>query len=200
MIAAILSIIMAIVSYFTAKKKTGASDTQAALVAAAAGAGTYYVATETEWGKSAVASLESGLGIDKKTEVVTKGDPVVKEVVYTAADGTIAKDVITTQTNSDGSVTTTTNKADGTTTTTVTGGQFGTGEVRVTKDSSGNTVYVPVTKDGTPKSTSVLDVLKDWGATGTATVIGTTGAVTNPNLTKYLPWAAGALVLILLVR
>lgn len=62
MIQLIIALIMALISYFTAKKKGNASDTQAALAAAAAGIGTYYVATETEWGKSAVSSLSSAIG------------------------------------------------------------------------------------------------------------------------------------------
>lgn len=62
MVELIIALIMALISYFTAKKKGNASDTQAALAAAAAGIGTYYVATETEWGKSAVSSLSSAIG------------------------------------------------------------------------------------------------------------------------------------------
>lgn len=59
MSAIIIAIIMALISYFTAKK-SGATDGQAALLGAAAGAGSYYVATETEWGKGVIASVDEG--------------------------------------------------------------------------------------------------------------------------------------------
>lgn len=55
MTAIIASIILALISYFTSKK-SGASSAKAAMVGAAAGLGTYYVATETEWGKSLFAT------------------------------------------------------------------------------------------------------------------------------------------------
>lgn len=43
------------------------------------------------------------------------------------------------------------------------------------------------------------DVLKSWGAAGTAGVIATTTAVTNDNWEKYLPWlAVGGLAFILM--
>lgn len=58
MAAAIIALITAIVGYF-ASKKAGASDSQAALVGAAAGVGTYYVGTNTEWGKNAVSKITS---------------------------------------------------------------------------------------------------------------------------------------------
>lgn len=54
----IITLIMMLLSYFTAKK-TGADDTEAALVAAGAGLGTYYVGTQTEWGKDLVATLDN---------------------------------------------------------------------------------------------------------------------------------------------
>lgn len=42
------------------------------------------------------------------------------------------------------------------------------------------------------------DVLKSWGATGTAAVIGTTAVASDSNLKKYLPWLliAGAFILL----
>lgn len=55
MTAIIASIILALISYFTSKK-SGASSAQAAMAGVAAGVGTYYVATETEWGKSMFAT------------------------------------------------------------------------------------------------------------------------------------------------
>lgn len=63
MVEAIIAIIMAIVSFF-ASKKSGASDGEAAVIAAGAGLGTYYVATETEWGKGAVSSIKGWIGLD----------------------------------------------------------------------------------------------------------------------------------------
>lgn len=62
MVAAILAIITAIISYF-GSKKAGASDGQAALVAAGAGAGAYYVATDTEWGKGVVSQISEWVGL-----------------------------------------------------------------------------------------------------------------------------------------
>lgn len=51
MVELIISVVLALISYFTAKK-SGAKDAQAAAVGAAAGLGSYYVATQTDWGKS----------------------------------------------------------------------------------------------------------------------------------------------------
>lgn len=47
--------------------------------------------------------------------------------------------------------------------------------------------------------TGAFDVLKSWGATGTATVLGTAAIATSPGLQKYLPLAliAGAAFLVL---
>lgn len=74
MVAAIAAIIVALISYFSAKK-SGASDGQAALVAAGAGAGTYYVATQTEWGKGVIDNIESWVGLkDEDGNVLTNGD------------------------------------------------------------------------------------------------------------------------------
>lgn len=138
MVQLIIALLMALISYFTAKKKGNASDTQAALAAAAAGVGTYYVATETEWGKSAVASLSDAIG-------------------YTPSS-----------TNS-----TTATTADG------------------------KPVAIPNTS-GTA-STNSWDVLKAWGPTGTAAVVGTTALGVSGSSRKYLPWIAiGAVALLVL--
>lgn len=59
MTSLIISLIVALISYFTAKKK-GASDTAAALAGIGAGAGAYYVTTQTEWGKDVVGSIDKG--------------------------------------------------------------------------------------------------------------------------------------------
>lgn len=87
MTAAIISIILALVSYFGAKK-SGASDGTAATIAAGVGVGSYYVATETEWGKGLIDSVEEWVGVkdpegnavlnaDGTAAVVPKGATVV---------------------------------------------------------------------------------------------------------------------------
>lgn len=60
----IISIIIALIGFFVSKK-SGASTTEAALIGAGAGLGTYYVGTQTEWGQDLVASIDA------------KWDPVV---------------------------------------------------------------------------------------------------------------------------
>lgn len=52
-----LSILMALLTFF-GSKKSGASNTQAAIAAGLVGAGTYYVSHETDWGKSNLGSLD----------------------------------------------------------------------------------------------------------------------------------------------
>lgn len=92
MIELIIALIMALISYFTAKKKGNANDTQAALAAAAAGVGTYYVATETEWGKSAVSSLSDAIGYtptsENSTTTTTAGGEVVSVPKTSGTTGT----------------------------------------------------------------------------------------------------------------
>lgn len=77
MTEAIIAIVMAIISFFSSKK-AGASDGEAALVAAGVGAGTYYVSTETEWGRGVIDSIESWVGVsdDKGPLVNNDGEPV----------------------------------------------------------------------------------------------------------------------------
>lgn len=43
--------------------------------------------------------------------------------------------------------------------------------------------------------TTTGDVLKSWGGTGTAAVIGTTTLATSSSASKYLPWIIGGVVL-----
>jgi len=43
--------------------------------------------------------------------------------------------------------------------------------------------------------TNAFDVLKGWGATGTAAVIGTTAVATSSSLQKYIPWIIGGVIL-----
>lgn len=52
-----ISIIIALITAFIAKKK-GASTAEAALAGAAVGAGTYYVTTETDWGKALIGNVD----------------------------------------------------------------------------------------------------------------------------------------------
>lgn len=52
-----ISIIIGLIASFLAKKK-GASTAEAALIGAAAGAGTYYVTTETDWGKALIGNTD----------------------------------------------------------------------------------------------------------------------------------------------
>lgn len=49
---------MMLISYFTSKK-AGASDSTAAMIAAGAGAGTYYATTQTTWGQDLVSTLDT---------------------------------------------------------------------------------------------------------------------------------------------
>lgn len=97
MVAAILALIMALVSFF-GSKKAGASDGQAAAIAAAAGAGSYYVATETEWGQSIVGNISGWLGLkDPKGNVLLNADGSEVKAPKGATpvlnpDGTVARD------------------------------------------------------------------------------------------------------------
>lgn len=43
-------------------------------------------------------------------------------------------------------------------------------------------------------------VLSSWGATGTATVVGTTAIATSSKKKKYLPWALGGLALVFIMK
>lgn len=96
-IEVIIALIMALVSFF-GSKKAGASDGEAAAIAGAAGLGTYYVSTETEWGKSMVDDIESWIGVtDSEGAPVLNGDgqpatvPEGAEVIRNE-DGSVAKD------------------------------------------------------------------------------------------------------------
>lgn len=128
MVAAIIALITTLVSFF-ASKKSGASDGEAALIAAGVGAGTYYVGTQTEWGKGIIDDIENWVGVKDGT-----GKPVLNN------DGSEVKmpkgATIVTDEN---------------------------GVPR--KDPQGNVMWELVSSTG--------EVLKSWGPTGTATVIGT---------------------------
>lgn len=142
-----LSIIMALLAFFTSKKN-GASSTKAALVAGLAGAGSYYVTHETDWGRANLGSLD---GVASSSAGL--GSPVAK-------DGAAVKD-----------------------------------------PSTGRDLVSATDRSGASKAdgTGVFDVLKSWGATGTATVLGTAAVATKPGLQKYVPWiiAAGVALLVL---
>lgn len=120
------SLIIALLSFFMSKK-SGASDTKAMLTAGLAGAGSYYIATETEWGQENLNWFEDS----------TKKPTTSTTAVVDSAGNPV-------------------------------------------KDSNGNVIYKMI--DGT------ADVLKSWGGTGTAAVVGTTALATNSSLQKYLPW------------
>lgn len=134
-----LTIILALVSFFMSKK-SGASNTKAALTAGLVGAGSYYVTHETDWGKANLGQFDG---------VVIDGDEVVKD-----KDG------------------------------------------NVVKDTAGN----PIKTGAGTAGTSLMDVLKGWGATGTAAVIGTTAAAGGGLFSsKNLPWLIGGAAVLLLV-
>lgn len=155
MSAIIAAVIIALISYFTSKK-AGASSAQAGAIAAGAGLGSYYVATQTDWGKSFFSDADA-----KMVPLMNEGQPVL--------------------------------------------------------DSKGNKVMVPegstVSKNGnnltvtSPSGsvwTSALDaaggVLKSWGGTGTAAVIGAGALASSSSLQKYIPWALGAVALLMVLR
>lgn len=138
-----LSIIMFLVSFFTTKKKTNGNTAAALAAGALAGAGTYYVTHETEWGKENLGFLDG---------VITTPDP-----------GTSGP------------------------------------SVTVPADTSGGT-KVPTVNAGTGGFWGgMTDVLKDWGPTGVAGVIGTTGLVASGN-SKWLVYGGIALIAIMLLK
>lgn len=132
------SLIIALLSFFITKK-SGSSDTSAMVTAGLAGAGSYYVATETEWGQENLSWFEDSTEsptTSATAELDSEGNPV--------------------------------------------------------KDSNGNVVYKMI--DGT------ADVLKSWGGTGTAAVVGTTALAANSSLQKYLPWVLLGLGVYMVVK
>lgn len=153
-----VAIITALLSYLAAKK-SGASTGTAAAVAAAAGAGAYYVATETDWGKSFFDDNTGGPAwvLAKDANGNTVKDAQGRDV-YVPEGETVTTD------------------ADG--------------KVKVSADGSWFTKTLA----------STTDLLKSWGAAGTATVIGTTALATDSSLSKYLPWALGIGAVLLLTR
>lgn len=89
-----LTILMSLLSFFVSKRN-GASNTQALLTAGLAGAGTYYVTHETDWGKTNLGAFD-GVIASGTTPLKTEGGvAVTKENGTTAAtsgiDSTIGK-------------------------------------------------------------------------------------------------------------
>lgn len=68
-----LSIIIAIISFLTAKKN-GASDASAAAIGALAGGASYYVTHETEWGTANLGSFDGVVQPVGPSQTVTKTD------------------------------------------------------------------------------------------------------------------------------
>lgn len=135
-----ISIITALLSFFLSKR-SGASNTKAALVAGLAGTGAYYVTHNTDWGRANLGDLD-GVPQDGGTVSDVDGSPAVDE-----------------------------NRK-------------------------------PIVTGGNSNGTSFWDVLRGWGATGTAAVIGTTGAAAGTGVfsNKYVPWILGGVALVLLMR
>lgn len=98
MTAAILAVVAALISYF-GSKKAGADDATAAAIGLAAGAGTYYVSTQTDWGKSLVSDIDGAwtnlVGKDGEPVVDSDGNVVTAPSGATPVynqDGSLAKD------------------------------------------------------------------------------------------------------------
>lgn len=175
------SLIMALIS-FLISKKSGKSTTQSAAIAAAAGLGTYYVATNTEWGKSTFGAFNDAIAgvtgtgyVDSSGKTVTGNiTPVVDangNPVYNAQGNPI----------------------------------FQQAGALVTLDANGK----PVTNaDGSITNaliTGTAGVLKSWGATGTAAVIGTAAVASSSGgmsefLSKNAAWIGLGLVALLVIR
>lgn len=131
----LIPVILALISYFTAKKG-GASTAQAAGVAAAAGIGSYYVATETDWGKSVVAKLDGAwLKLTNQNGSDVIGDD--GKPVYAPEGAVVVRDAAG----------------------------------NLVKDANGNWF--------SSATGTIGDVLKDWGASGTALVVGTGAAASG---------------------
>lgn len=149
-----VSIIMALISFFLTKNKTG-STSKALAAGAIAGIGTYYVTHETDWGKANLGDLD---GVATSVPLVDKNGTAVLDPQGNAIKlpaGTTVK-----------------YNADGT----------------VAKNAGGFPLIV----------TTTADVLKSWGGTGTAAVIGTATVAGSDTLRKYLPWVliGGAFLLL----
>lgn len=80
-------------------------------------------------------------------------------------------------------------------------GDADTTETKPVLDADGKPVQNP---DGSGVLTTAVkgatDVLKSWGGTGTAAVIGTTAVASSSSLQKYIPWAIAAAVAIMVLK
>lgn len=81
-----LSIIMALLSFFTAKRG-GASNTKAALAAGLVGAGTYYVTHETDWGKANLGQFDGVITPGDVPVLDSNGQPVTDSQGNTLTTG-----------------------------------------------------------------------------------------------------------------
>lgn len=133
-------LLISLLTYLLSPRDTKAQQRQALLNGALAGAGSYYIGTQTDWGRDIVADIDGAVFGNSSGKKVNP-------------DGTIV-------------------------------------------DATGKIINVP----GAGDSTNGWDVLKTWGATGTATVIGTTALATSGTLQKYLPWAIFAFAVYALAR
>lgn len=169
MIEIILSLISALISYLGAKA-AGAKDSTALGVAAAAGLGTYYVATETDWGKGTVKSL--GAAWDRA--FASDGNALVDEKGRDVYVPPGVEPVTRPRTGTDP----------------------GTGGFVAVLDAAGNVV----TTLGSKAIETTGDTLQSWGPAGTSGVILTKEAVKSPETNKTLLYGGLALGALLLLR
>lgn len=154
-------IIMALVSFFITKKRTG-STSKAALAAVAGGLAANWVVDNTQFGKEYLggfnSTIDGWLGLDSGT-VDSAG--TVKD-----ASGKVVSVPVGT---------------------------------KAVAQPDGSIVYIPTSGQG-QTGTSVWDVFKSWGPTGTAAVVGTTAVATDSDLKKWLPIGLAALAAILILK
>lgn len=132
---------MAIISYVTTKKGDSKNEGKAIAAAAAAGLGSYWFTTETEWGQDAVSWLDDNI-MDLSSQ---KAAPV-------------------------------------------------------TVDQDGNLVQANTGLKPGSASTNGWDVLKNWGPTGTAAVVGTGAVTAGLSSDDWIKWAAIAVGVFLLIK
>lgn len=79
-----LSIVMAIISYFTTRA-SGSDKKTAALAAIAGGVGTAYAVSSTEWGKNAASSFDSTLGLSNDPLVTSAAEKQAADALVPGA-------------------------------------------------------------------------------------------------------------------
>lgn len=176
MAAGLIAVILALISYFTAKK-SGMSTGAAALTAAAVGAGSYYVLEHTETGQkfqewigTKTPATLPALDADGNAILDGNGNPILLPPGKPAfdADGEPIRG------------------PDGAQITIPEGAQLVLDESGApVRDPSGNVLWKLVDTAG--------NVLTGWGAKGTAGVIGA-GAVASGKFDDYMPWIIGGAV------